>query len=142
MKRIVRALSVFVLLLLACGFLFSAHAELDNFAFVKRTKATLYSSASMSSRSRYVYKYEIVTVESTDSVKAKVKYGEKSGYMYLKDLTMVSSLNREAVVNRNTKVYTKPSTSASKSSVSKNTPVTVLMVMSRRSSTNVLTFNP
>ena len=128
MKRIVRALSVFVLLLLACGFLFSAHAELDNFAFVKRTKATLYSSASMSSRSRYVYKYEIVTVESTDSVKAKVKYGEKSGYMYLKDLTMVSSLNREAVVNRNTKVYTKPSTSASKSSVSKNTPVTVLMV--------------
>ena len=128
MRRFLRALSFFFFLLIVLGAFGSANADQTGFAFVNRTKATMYSSASMTSRSRYVYKYEIVTVESADSVKAKVFYGTKSGYMYLKDLTVVTPINREAVVNRNTKIYSKPSTSSSKSSVSKNTSVTVLMV--------------
>ena len=117
------------LVLLFSYFDFAARAEGESYAFVKTTRASLYSSSAMSSRSRYIYKYEIVSVLTTDNVKARVEYNGKNYYIALKDIAIVSQpMNQAAVVSRNTYVYSKPSTSASRVSVSKNLRVTVLAV--------------
>ncbi len=126
-KRVL-ALICSLVLIFSC-FDFAARAESASYAFIKTTRASLYSSSAMSSRSRYLYKYEIVSVLSTDNVKARVEYNNKNYYIYLKDIAIVSNpLNQQAVVSRNTYVYAKPSTSASRASVSKNLSLTVLAI--------------
>ncbi len=131
MRRLIKVLSMLCCLAVTLTvFELSSVAEGSaQFAFVNKSRAALYSASSMTSRSRYVYKYEIVYVQTTDNVKARVSYKNKEYYIYLKDISILASpLNETAVINRNAKVYAKPSTSSSRTSVSKGMVVNVLAV--------------
>ncbi|MCR4622407.1 MAG: hypothetical protein K5663_10050 [Clostridiales bacterium] len=132
MKRILRSLSILLILIFCvqtCGAALAVTPENDLYAYVKVTRAGLFSTADISKREGYLYRYDVVKVLEYDSSKALVEYSQKQYYMNIKHLAAVSKpLNTEAEVNRQSYFYSKPSTSASKVRLDKGTQVTVLKV--------------
>lgn len=132
MKRILKTLSLILVIIFCSQTVCVARAvtpENDLYAYVKVTRAGLYSTEDISKREGYLFKYAVVKVLEYDSTKALVEYNQKQGYMNIKYLTSVSKpLDVEAEVNRQSYFYSKPSTSASKIQLEKGTRVTALMV--------------
>ena len=113
MKRISRLAALMLALILLLSSLEAAHADSAYaWAYVKVTKSRVYTDASMGTRAAYAYKYQIVQVLEQGSEKAKVRSGNSTGYMYLKDISIITPLNMTAQTNRSVYVYEKPSTSS------------------------------
>ena len=128
MKLSVKIVCLLLCLTFVLGSVTAAIADTQGlYAFVKTNRAALYSNSRLTSRSRYLYKYELVTVLDKNGNAAKVQYGNKVGYMYAKYLSPINSLDETAYINRDTKVYTRPSTSSSSKSIARNEKVNVLL---------------
>lgn len=128
MKLSLKIICIVLCLSFILGSAISAVADTEGlYAYVKTNRAALYSNSKMTSRSRYLYKFELVTVLGSDNTKAKVQYGSKTGYIYTKYLTKVNSIDETAYTNRDTKIYLQPKTSANSKAVNRNSKVTVLM---------------
>ena len=128
MKLSVRIISIILCLLVLSGSFNVALGDNEGlYAFVKVNRAALYSDSKMASRSRYLYKYELVTVLDSDSTKARVQYGSRTGYIYTKYLSKVTAINETAYTNRDTNIYTRPTTSSTARAIERNTKLNVLM---------------
>ena len=128
MKRFVKLICAVLCLSFLLGSAVFARADNDGlYAFVSVNRASLYKTAGMNSRIKYLYKFELVTVLQSDGSKSKVTGGGKTGYIYNKYLKSVSPVNETAYVNRATKVYARPSTSSASRKIERNTRVNVLM---------------
>lgn len=121
----------FVAVLLALSLLFlqfmTAGAENEPM-IVTASKLTVYSSSAMTKSIGTVSKNTIVTMIAQNGGIAKVKFSGKTGYAALSDLKPIAEVSQPAYINAKTYVYSKPSSSAKKVSVSKNLAVNLIAV--------------
>ena len=98
------------------------------YGFVSAAKAKLYADAGLTVVKKDLSRYDIVIVESKTSTNLCVSVNGASGYLSLRDVSMVENSEKTATVNKAAKVYIHPSTSSKKASVSKGTSVNVICV--------------
>lgn len=107
----------------------SALSEKDKeYGFVSSAKAKLYTDAGLTVVKKDLSRYDIVAVESKSNTAVRASVNGASGYLSVRDVSMVENSGKTASVNKSGKVYIHPSTSSKTATVSKGTLVNVIAV--------------
>lgn len=122
-----KLLSLLCALLILCASL-PAWADSEFSAYIKSSRATIYSDAKLKSPAGSLKKNTVVTVLAYQNGIAKIQYKSRVGFARVSDLGRVSDIARRATIVCESKVYSKASTKSSYVTVSAGTEVYVLKV--------------
>lgn len=128
MRRILSFLLILSILFTMASFGCAFSEKDKEYGFVSSVKAKMYADAGLSVIKNEVSRYDIVTVIGKSSTALCVKVNGSDGYLSVRDVCMVENSEKTAVVNKASKVYIHPSTSARKASVSKGTVVNLITI--------------